>query len=169
MSFSMYAFTVPVFVHGLQNLAAILTKAEAYAAARKIDPSVLINARLAPDMYPLSRQVQIACDMAKGAAARLSGGEVPSFPDTETTFAELQERIRKTIAFIQTVTAAQIDGSEKRKVTLKIAGQETTLDGDVYLQKFVIPNFYFHLSIAYALLRHNGMDLGKRDFMGAVA
>ncbi len=145
-----------------------LKKAAIFAESKKIDPSVLINARLAPDMYPLSRQIQIASDGVKGCAARLAGVEIPSFADTETTFPELQERIAKTIAFLKSVTPAQIDGSEERDVTLKIRGTETTLKGQPYLLHFVIPNLFFHTSIAYAILRHNGVELGKQDFLGGL-
>jgi hypothetical protein len=166
MSLSMYQASIPTFVRGLQNLSAILAKAEAYATAKKIEPSVLVNARLAPDMFPLSRQVQIASDGVKGCAARLAGIEVPSFPDTESTFSELQERIAKTIKFIQGVKPAQIDGSEDRTVTLKMGGQEKNFQGQPYLLDFVIPNFYFHITAAYAILRHNGLDIGKKDFLG---
>src|ERR1700733_690458 len=144
MTLSMYQASIPVFVRGLNNLSAILTKAAAYAEAKKIEPSVLINARLAPDMFPLSRQVQIATDGVKGCAARLAGIEVPSFPDTETTFDELQARIAKTIAFLQSVKAAQIDGSEDRAITLKAGPRELNFKGQAYLLSFVIPNFYFH-------------------------
>jgi len=166
MPLSMYQASIPTFVRGLNNLSAILTKAAAYAAAKKIDPSVLINARLAPDMFPLARQIQIAADIVKGGAARLAGIEVPSYPDTETTFDELQARIAKTIAFIQSVKAAQIDGSEERDITLKAGNNDMRFKGQPYLLTFVIPNLYFHTSIAYAILRHNGLDIGKKDFLG---
>jgi len=168
MTLSMYQASVPVHVHGLNNLSAILTKAENHAAAKKIDSSVLVNARLYPDMFPLSRQVQIACDMVKGSAARLAGLDVPSFPDTETTFAELQQRIGKTLVFIQSLKPEQIDGSENRTVSLKIKGKETTLQGQPYLLQFVTPNFYFHIVTAYDILRHNGVEVGKADFLGPV-
>ena len=168
MSLTMYQASIPTFIHGLNNLSAILTKASAYAAARKIDPSVLVNARLAPDMFPLSRQIQIASDGVKGCAARLAGIEVPSFPDTETTFDELQARIAKTITFLKSVTAKQIDGSEERDITLKVGGNDMRFKGEHYLLSFVIPNFYFHITAAYAILRHNGLDIGKRDFLGTL-
>ncbi|HZH12921.1 MAG TPA: DUF1993 domain-containing protein [Archangium sp.] len=167
MSLSMYQASIPVFIRMLGNLSAILDKAAAYAETKKIDPSVLINARLAPDMQPLSFQVQVASDMAKGCAARLAGIDAPSFPDTETTFPQLQERIAKTVAFLKTVTAEQVDGSEERDVVLKLRGQETRFKGQPYLLTFVLPNFYFHLTTAYAILRHNGLDIGKADFIGA--
>jgi hypothetical protein len=168
MSLSMYQASIPVFVKQLGNLSAILKKAEEHALARKIEPEVFINARLAPDMFPLSRQVQIATDGAKGCAARLAGVEVPSYPDTEKTFAELQSRIAKTIEFVNTFNAKQIDGSEERKVTLKLRGQDTTFAGQAYLLNFVVPNLYFHITTTYAILRHNGVELGKRDFIGSL-
>ena len=166
MTLSMYQASVPTFVRGLNNLSAILTKAAAYAEAKKIDPSVLINARLAPDMFPLSRQVQIACDVAKGGVGRLAGVELPSFPDTESTFDELQARIAKTIAFVESIKAGQIDGSEERDIKLKVGGNEMSFKGQSYLLSFVIPNVYFHITATYAILRHNGLDLGKKDFLG---
>src|SRR5271170_5251370 len=166
MSLSMYQASIPTFIHGLNNLSAILTKAAAYAEAKKIDPSVLVGARLAPDMFPLSRQIQIATDGVKGGAARLAGIDVPSYADTETTFDELQVRIAKTIAFLQSVSAKQIDGSEERDITLKVGGKEMNFKGQAYLLGFVIPNFYFHTTTAYAILRHNGLDIGKKDFLG---
>jgi len=135
----MYQASVPVFVHMFKNLSALLDKAAAFAEAKKIDPSVLVNARLAPDMFPLSRQIQIATDAAKGCAARLAGIEIPSFPDTETSLPELQSRIAKTVAFIQGVTQAQIDGSEDRTVTVKLRGQDVNFKGQPYLLNFVLP------------------------------
>jgi hypothetical protein len=166
MSLSMYQASVPVFVRMLDNLTKILDLAVQYAEEKKIDPSVLINARLAPDMYPLTRQVQIATDMAKGCAARLAGLEVPVYEDNETTFPELQARIAKTLAFIQSVSAEQIDGSEERTVILKLRGKEVSFKGQPYLLHFVLPNFYFHITIAYAILRHNGLAIGKMDYIG---
>ncbi|MGJ0516130.1 MAG: DUF1993 domain-containing protein [Methylomicrobium sp.] len=166
MSLSIYQASVPVFVRMLDNLSKILDLAVQYAEEKKIDPSVLINARLAPDMYPLSRQVQIATDMAKGCAARLAGMEVPVYEDNETTFPELQERIAKTLAFIQSVSADQIDGSEERHITLKLRSREVSFTGQPYLLHFVLPNFYFHVTTAYAILRHNGLAIGKMDFIG---
>ena len=168
MSLSMYQASIPTFIHGLQNLSAILTKAAAYAEARKIDSSVLVNARLYPDMFPLSRQIQIATDGVKGGSARLAGVEIPSFPDTETTFDELQVRITKTIDFLKTIKAAQVDGSEKKAITLKVGGNEMQFEGEPYLLSFVIPNFYFHVTTAYAILRHNGLEIGKKDFLGNI-
>jgi hypothetical protein len=150
----------------LGNLSAILDKGAAYAEAKKIEPSVLMNSRLAADMFPLARQVQIASDVVKGGVARLAGIEIPSFPDTETTFPELQARIQKTVAFLKSVSAAQIDGSEERTITLKVGGNEMNFKGLPYLFSFVIPNFYFHITTAYAILRHNGVDVGKADYLG---
>ncbi len=166
MSLSMYQASVPVFIRMLGNLSAILGKAAAYAEAKKIDPSVLINARLAPDMLPLSFQVRTACDSAKGCAARLAGIEPPSHPDTETTFAELEARIAKTIDFLRSVNAGQIDGSEERTIVLKLRTQEMQFQGQPFLLTFALPNFYFHITTAYAILRHNGLDIGKGDFLG---
>lgn len=168
MTISMYQSSVPAFIRGLNNLAAILAKAATYAEIKKIEPEVLINARLAPDMFPLVRQVQISSDMVKGCAARLAGIDVPSFPDTEKTFAELQERIAKTVDFLQTVHAGQIDGSEERKVTLKLRGKDVEFHGQNYLLNFVLPSFYFHTSVAYSILRHNGLDIGKMDYIGGI-
>jgi hypothetical protein len=168
MSFSMYQASIPVFVRMFGNLSAILDKAVAFAEAKKIDPAVLINARLAVDMLPLSKQIQIASDAAKGAGARLTNSEVPSFADTETTFPELQARIARTVAFLQGLDAAQFEGCEAREIVLKLAAGEVALKGDAYLLHFVLPNFYFHVTTAYAILRHNGLDLGKTDYLGTV-
>jgi hypothetical protein len=164
----MYQASIPVFVRMLSNLSAILTKAAAYAEAKKFDPSVLVNARLAPDMRPLSFQIQTASDLAKGCAARLAGIDPPSFPDTETTFPELQTRITQTIDFLNSVSAAQIDGSEERTVVLKVRTQEMKFQGQAYLISFTLPNFYFHVTTAYTILRHNGLDIGKQDFLGGL-
>lgn len=166
MALSMYQASMPVFIKQLSNLSAILKKAEEHALAKKIEPEVFINARLAPDMYPLSRQVQITTDSVKGCAARLAGVEVPSFPDTEKTFPELQARIAKTIEFIKTFKASQIDGSEERKIVLKLRDREVTFLGQAYLLNFVLPNLFFHYTTAYAILRHNGVEIGKKDFIG---
>ena len=166
MPLSMYQASVPVFIRQLGNLSTILGIAAAHAEARKIEQGVLLNARLAPDMFPLSRQVQIACDGAKGGTALLAGIEAPSHADEETSFAELQERIAKTQAFLQGVSAAQIDGSEERSVTLRRRDKETHFQGQAFLLDHVLPNFYFHLTTAYAILRHNGVEIGKRDFLG---
>lgn len=166
MSLSMYQISIPAFIRTLNNMAAILTKAEAHATAKKIDAAVFINARLAPDMFPLSRQIQIATDGVKGCAARLAGMEIPSYADTETTFAELQERIAKTVKFLQSVTAAQIDGSEEKAIAIKGKRERHFNAGLDYLLSFVVPNFYFHITAAYAILRHNGVEVGKMDYLG---
>ncbi len=166
MTLSMYQASSPVFVRMLQNLSGILKKGAAHAEARKIEPSVFINARLAPDMFPLSRQIQIATDIVKGGAARLAGVDVPSYEDKEATFDELQARIAKTIAFVQSIKPAQIDGSEEHAIALKIGGRDLNFSGQNYLLQFVLPNVYFHITTAYAILRHNGVDIGKADFLG---
>jgi uncharacterized protein len=168
MSLSMYQASVPAILRGLDNLSAILKKAEDHAAARKIDPAVLLAARLFPDMFPLTRQVLIAADFAKGVPARLAGVEVPKYEDNEKTFAELQARIAKTKDFVMSLTAAQIDGSEERNIELTIGGSPMTFKGEAYLTGFGLPNFYFHSATAYGILRHNGVELGKRDFIGQV-
>jgi uncharacterized protein len=168
MPLSMYQASVPTFVQILTALSGVLDKAQAFSAAKKCDPAVLLAARLAPNMFALTQQVQIACDFAKGATARLAGADVPSWPDHEKTFAELQQRIKKTTDFVQTFKPAQIDGSEERDVKLSVGGQPVTFKGQPYLIQFVLPNFYFHATTAYAILRHNGVELGKRDFVGAV-
>jgi hypothetical protein len=167
MTVSMYQASVPVFQQILTSLSAILTKAAAHAEAKKIDPSVFITARLAPDMFPLSRQIQIATDHAKGASARLAGVEIPSYPDTETTFAELQTRITKTLDFIKQLKPAQFEGAASREVKLKIGGNELTFSGQKYLFHGAFPNFFFHAATAYDILRHNGVEVGKRDFIGS--
>ncbi len=166
MALSMYDASVPVLVRGLSNLSAILDKGAAFAEAKKIEPSVLIGARLAPDMHPLSRQVQIASDSAKGAASRLTGGDTPSWPDNEKTFAELQARIRQTIDYLQTFKAAQFEGAEAMTIGLPLPGGELKLSGQEFLFGFVLPNFFFHVTTAYAILRHNGVEIGKMDFIG---
>jgi uncharacterized protein len=168
MSISMYDFSIPVMTHGLNNLSALLDKAAAHAAAKKFDSVVLAQARLFPDMHPLARQVQIACDTAKGAAARLAGIEVPKHEDTETTLAELKARIAKTVDFLKSVTAAQLKDAESRAIEIKFPNGSWKFTGIGYLNDFVLPNFYFHVSIAYALLRKNGVEIGKSDFLGAI-
>jgi hypothetical protein len=167
MSSNLHDASVGVFTQFLTSLSAILTKAAAHAEAKKIDPSVFVNGRIAPDMFPLARQVQIATDHAKGASARLAGVEPPAFADTETTFPELQQRIAKTLEFIKSLKPAQFDGADARDVTLKIAGQNMTWKGSIYLNHFALPNFYFHCTATYAILRHNGVEVGKRDFLGS--
>ena len=167
MSLTMYHASVPVFLRALANLSAILRKAEAHAVARKIDPVVFVNARLAPDMFTLSRQVQSASDSAKGCAARLAGMEVPRWEDTEASLPELQARIAKTVAFLQAVSPELIAGSEERKVVLKLRGQEVNFSGQAYLLSFALPNFFFHVVTAYDILRHNGVEIGKIDYLGS--
>lgn len=167
MSISLYQASVPVFKKMLVNLKAILAKAEAHATAKKIEPSALLTARLYPDMFALPRQVQIASDSAKGACARLAGQEPPKFEDNETTFAELGERLDKTIAFLDTLQAAQIDGQEDRDIVLTPGGRTMQFKGLPFLLNWALPNFYFHVMTAYAILRHNGVEIGKKDFMGA--
>jgi hypothetical protein len=167
MSISMYQASVPVFLRNLDILSTLLAKAAAHAEENKIDPSVFINARLAPDMFPLSAQIQSASDAAKSGSARLAGVPVPSFADTETTFDELQARIEKTKAFLQTLTAAQIDGTEEKTITVKMRANEVSWAGQSYLLTFVLPNFFFHVTTAYDILRHNGVKVGKRDYLGS--
>ncbi len=167
MTISMYQASVPMIKTLLNALSAVLDKGAAFAEAKKVDPSVLINDRLAPDMFPLSRQVQIATDMARGGVARLAGQEMPSMPDEEKTFDELKARIAKTLAFIDGIKPAQIDGTEDRDITLKRASGDVTYKGQRYLLGFVIPNVTFHCATAYNILRHNGVDVGKRDYLGA--
>lgn len=164
----MYSASVPVFVRTLGNLSTILDKAAAHAETRKIDPAVFLGARLYPDMFPLTRQVQVACDFAKGPVARLAGQEPPKFDDTEASIAELQARIARTIAFVQEFKPEQFEGSETRDVQLKIRDQAVTVKGLDYLFNLAKPNFYFHATTAYDILRHNGVELGKRDFIGPV-
>ena len=149
----------------LNNLAHILKKGEDYADAKKIEHTVLLNARLFPDMYPIIRQVQIATDMSKGAAARLAGLKVPSYEDNETTFADLQARIAKTLAFIDTIMAAQLENSEKRDITISVRKVDLHFTGQDYLLNWVMPNVYFHVTTTYNILRHNGCELGKPDFL----
>jgi len=166
MAISMYSASVPVCVRTLTNLGNVLDKGAAYAEAKKIDPSVLINARLFPDMFPLSRQVQIAVDIAKGCGSRLAGLEPPKYEDNETTFSELQARIDKTIAHLKTFTPAQIDGTEEKTISFTVGGRAVSFKGLDYLLYFVHPNVYFHVTTAYNILRHNGVEVGKMDFLG---
>jgi uncharacterized protein len=168
MPLSMFQASVPAFAQTLDALDGVLGKGQAHAVARKFDPAVLVAARLAPDMFPLSTQVQIACDFAKGASARLAGLEVPSWPDQEKTFEGLRARVGKTADYVRSFKPADIDGSEDREVTISVAGKPISLRGQPYLIHFVLPNLYFHATTTYAILRHNGVELGKRDFMGAV-
>jgi hypothetical protein len=164
----MYQASVPAFIQMLNNLSAILNKAEIDAADRKIDPEVLLNYRLAPDMFPFIRQIQVACDLAKGAAARLAGVEVPKHDDTEKTFADLKARIAKTVKFVQSFKPSDIDGSEGRNITLTLGEHTMSFKGEPYLVHFVLLNFYFHCTTAYDILRHCGVGLGKRDFIGTI-
>ena len=166
MSISMYSASVPVYVQFLTALAGVLKKAEEHCAAKKIEPSVLVTARLSPDMFALARQVQIATDHAKGSVARLAGVEVPSFADTEATFEELQARIAKTLDYVKGFKPAQIDGSDDKDIVLEMRTTKLELKGVDYLTRFALPNFFFHTTTAYAILRHCGVDVGKRDFMG---
>lgn len=165
MPLSMYQASVPAFRKHLSALDALLDRAARYAEAKKIDATVLLNARLYPDMFNFTRQVQEACDFAKGASARLAGIPVPSVPDTEATIPELKARIAKTLAFIETIKPDQMEGSEKRTIALKVGPNDMSFPGEEYLLHFALPNFYFHCTTAYAILRHNGLDIGKRDFM----
>jgi uncharacterized protein len=168
MAISMYDFTIPALTRGLTNLSAILDKAAAHAAAKKFDAAALAQARLFPDMHPLVRQVQIACDTAKGAAGRLAGIEVPKHEDSEATFADLKARIAKTLDFVKSVTAAQLKDSESRDIEIKFPNGAWKFTGLAYLTDFVLPNFYFHASIVYALLRKAGVEVGKADYLGAI-
>ena len=162
----MYQASVPVFTRMLANLSAVLKKGETHAQAKKIDPAVFINARLCPDMFPLVRQVQIATDQAKGCASRLAGREPPGYEDKEQTFAELYARIDRTLAHLRSFQPAQIDGSEERRVELKMRDKTVVLKGQEYLLERVYPNFFFHVTTAYAILRHNGVEIGKGDYLG---
>ena len=166
LKISMHQASVPVFARALNNLAAILEKAAAHAEAKKIDPAVLINFRLYPDMLPLSKQVQIASDSAKGGVARLAGGEPPKYDDNEASFPELVARLRKTVTYLESVKPEQIDGSEDRTVTWKTQTATRTMQGMPYLLNHVTPNVYFHVTTAYAILRHCGIEIGKQDFLG---
>lgn len=166
MTISMYSASVPVFRNMLGNLSHCLDKAQAHAEARKFDPKVLVDDRLAPDMLPLKRQVQIACDACKNGLARLAGVEAPKFEDTESTLAELKERIRKTLDFLDSVPRASVDGTDDKDITFP-AGRDVTrtLKGEAYLLGVALPNLFFHVTTAYAILRHNGVELGKGDFL----
>lgn len=168
MSVSIYAMSVPVFVQGLGSLSAILDKAQSYAEARKIDPALVAQARLALDMFPLARQVQICTDQAKGCIARLAGAEIPVYQDTEQNLADLKARIAKTLDYLKGFTPQQLEGSEARDITLTVQGQPMHFKGAQYLAHWVLPNYFFHLTAAYAILRHNGLEIGKRDFLGKV-
>ena len=166
MTISMYQASVPRFVNILGNLSNILDKAQAHVDAKKLDPAALTTYRLFPDMLPMTKQVQIACDAAKGVVARLAGVEIPVHEDNEKTLAELKARIAKTIAFIQTVTPGQVDGSEDKEIVIKRGDQDTRYKGMQFLLGNALPNFYFHVATTYNILRHNGIEIGKRDYLG---
>jgi uncharacterized protein len=169
MPLSMSHASLPVFEIHLNALAAILDKAEAYVAAKKIDPAVLLHSRLSPDMFDLVRQVQVAADHAKRGAARLAGVDPPSYEDNETTIDQLKARLAKTIAWLKTLDRKQIDAAADREITFPLGGtNKGNMKGDDYLNHYVLPNFYFHVTAAYAILRHCGVDVGKRDFLGAI-
>lgn len=167
MSLTMYQASVPQIKKMLLNLSALLKKGEAFASSKNINESVLVDGRLFPDMFPLSKQVQIACDQAKGGMARLAGLEAPKFDDNEATLAQLQERIAQTVAFLDTIKPEQIDGSEAKEIKFSIKEWNFEFVGQQYLLTWVIPNFYFHVTTAYNILRHNGVEIGKPDFLGA--
>jgi len=166
MTLSMYQASVPRFINTLGNLSAILDKAQAHVAAKKLDETALTGFRLYPDMLPMARQVMIVTDTAKGLAARLAGVEIPVYDDTEKTIAELQARIAKTIAYLQTFQPAQIDGTEDKEIVIKRGDKETRYSGQQFLLGHAVPNFYFHVTTTYAILRHNGVEIGKRDYLG---
>lgn len=168
MSLSLHAASVPVFVRSLEALSAILDKAAAWCEARKVDPAVLCATRLIPDMFALSRQVQIACDFAKNTSARLAGVEAPKFEDTEKTIAELKDRIARTIAYVQSLDAAAVDAAPGREIVFSVGPNQMKMEATGYLTHFGLPNFHFHLTTAYAILRQAGVEIGKRDFMGKV-
>jgi hypothetical protein len=167
MPISMFQASIPACLQMLSALSGVLDKAAAHAAARKVEPSVLLNARLYPDMFPLVRQVQLTADFAKGIGARLAGIEAPKYPDTETTIDELKARLAKTADFLKGLKPAQLDGSETREITIPIPNQPLTFNGQSYLVHFALPNLYFHATTAYDILRHCGVEIGKRDYMGA--
>lgn len=168
MSLSMYDIAVPPMIRSLSNLRSILEKAATHAETKKIDPSVLINSRLYPDMFPLVRQIQIATDVAKGAVSRLAGLEPPKYEDVETTFAELLARIDKTIALLESADPKQLNGTEENTILLPMHDKTVTFKGLPYLVDFVLPNVYFHVTTVYAILRHNGVEIGKKDFLGNI-
>ncbi|MGJ4929908.1 DUF1993 domain-containing protein [Bradyrhizobium sp. HKCCYLS2038] len=164
---SFYDSTVPAYIQILGSLSGLLSKAEAHCEAKKIAPEVLLGARLYPDMLPLSRQIQLACDFAAKGCARLSHSDVPSTPDTETSFAELRQRLAKTVDYLKTFTPAQFEGADSRDVTFPSGPNTTlTLKGQEFVNRVSFPNFYFHAAIAHGILRHNGVEIGKRDFLG---
>lgn len=166
MATSMYQCLIPALIRNLNNLSAFLKKGADHCAAKEIDSAVMANARLFPDMFPLYRQVQITTDVSKGAAARLSGVEAPSFEDEEAGFEELQERIKATIEFLESIPADKIDGTEDKEIVLQAGPSEFKFTGQQFLQSFVLPNVYFHTTTAYNIMRHNGVEIGKMDFLG---
>ncbi len=168
MKISVHALSVDAFAHTLGQLSLLLEKGAAHATARKFDPSVLVNGRLAPDMFPLSKQVQIACDVAKNSVARLAGLEPPRFEDTEKTIEELRARIARTIDYLKGVPASSFEGSEDRDIKVPAGDRTLEFKGLPFLQRWAIPNVYFHVMTAYSILRHNGVDVGKRDYLGAI-
>ncbi len=167
MTCGLYDVSVPVFTRMLRAQSALLDKLVADCAARNVDPAVLLQSRLYPDMFPLVQQVQLACDFAKGASARLAGVPVPAFPDDEKTVDELKARIAKVIAFVESVSKADVDAGQERDITIKLRDRTVDLKGLDYLNHMAMPNFYFHCTTAYAIMRHNGVVIGKRDFIGA--
>ena len=167
MSLSMHSASIPYFVRALNNLSAILEKGAAHAQEKDIDPSILVTDRLFPDMFPLSRQVQIACDVSKGAAARISGIEAPSHEDSESSFEELIERINKTIEFLNSLPTDKINGTEEKEIKFQAGPYELDFTGATYLSMWALPNIYFHVTTTYTILRHNGVALGKIDYVGA--
>ena len=167
MSLSMHSASIPYFVRALKNLSAILEKGAAHAQENDIDPSILVTDRLFPDMFPLSRQVQIACDVSKGAAARISGIEAPSHEDNESSFEELIARINKTIEFLNSLPTDKINGTEEKEIKFQAGPYELNFTGATYLSMWALPNIYFHVTTTYNILRHNGVALGKIDYVGA--
>jgi hypothetical protein len=168
MSLSLYQASAPRFANTLKNLAVLLDKTQAHCEAKKIDPLAITSFRLFPDMFPLNRQIYIATDTAKGAVARLAGIEIPKYEDTEQTIAELKARIAKTVDFVMSVPAAKIDGSADKDIAMKAGGKDVVFKGAQYLLGHAYPNFYFHCTTAYNILRHNGIEVGKRDFLGTI-
>ena len=167
MTISMYQAAIPPLVHSLSNLVGILSKGETYAEEKKIEASVLLNTRLYPDMFPLTRQVQIASDIARRGVSRLAGREVTNTEDKESSFSELKTRLQETIAYLKTITPEEIDGTESKSISLPVGEETLTLEGQFFLLYFMLPNVYFHVTTAYDILRHCGVELGKRDYLGS--
>jgi hypothetical protein len=163
---SFYDASVPAFLQILGSLQGVLTKAEAFCKAKNVAPEVLLGARLYPDMFPLTRQIQTACDFAAKTCARLTSSEVPAIPDTEKTFEELKQRLASTVDYVRAFTPSQFEGAESRDISFPVGPTTMTLKGQQFLSHFALPNFYFHASIAFGILRHNGVEIGKRDFLG---